>query len=84
MRLTQHAMEKCRLYGIEAETLLGALPIGERFLDLSRGGTLALVFAIEGRPWVAIVNPETESVITVYPTDQRTVESRRRSGRWMF
>ena len=83
MRLTQHAMEKCQAYEVEAASLLEALQIGETFIDLARGGTMVRIFKFLGRPWVAVLDPDTERVITLYPTDQRTVESRRRNGRWM-
>ena len=83
MRLTQHAMEKCQAYGVKATSLLEALQTGETFFDLERGGTMARTFRFLGRPWVAVLNPKTDSVITFYPTDQRTIESRRRNGRWM-
>jgi hypothetical protein len=83
MRLTQHAMEKCQAYGVEASSLLKALQMGETFIDLARGGTMVRIFKFLDRPWVAVLNPDRERVITLYPTDQRTVESRRRNGRWM-
>jgi hypothetical protein len=84
MRLTQHALEKCQLYGVGATELLEALQTGETLIDRNRGGSLIRVFSFQSRPWVAVLDPETDKVITVYPTDQITVESRRRSGRWMF
>ena len=83
MRLTQHTMEKCQAYGVEAASLLEALQIGETFIDLARGGTMVRIFKFLGRPWVAVLDTDTERVITLYPTDQRTVESRRSNGRWM-
>ena len=65
MVFSQHAREKCALYGVDPESLLNALSLGQTFLDLNQGGTRA-------------------RVITVYPTDQRTVEARRAGGRWVF
>jgi hypothetical protein len=76
-------MEKCQAYGVEATRLLEALQMGETFIDLVRGGTMVRIFEFLGRPWVAVLNPDTARVITLYPTDHRTVESRRRNGRWM-
>jgi len=84
MQLTRHAIEKCKTYGVNTEALLSAMQHGETFIDLSRGGSIAMVFVFQLRPWVAVLNLETEKVITVYPTDQRTVDARRGGGRWVF
>ena len=50
MRLTQHAMEKCKAYGVEASSLLEALQMGETFIDLARGGTMVRIFKFLDRP----------------------------------
>ena len=39
-----------------------------------------MVFVFQLRPWVAVLNLETDKVMTVYPTDQRTVDARRGRG----
>ena len=83
MQLTRHAIEKCETYEVDAAAVLSAMRSGETFLDLHRGGAVARLFRFRDRPWVAVLNPVTNKVVTVYPTDQRTVKARRRSGRWM-
>jgi hypothetical protein len=70
MEFSQHALDKCALYGVNPE--------------LVRGGSRARVFEFLERPWVAVLTPDDARVITVYPTDQRTVEARRAGGRWLF
>ena len=82
MQLTRHAIEKCLAYGIDAQLLLMACNRGERLIDLRHGETVIQVFTFQSRPWVAVVNPLWDTVITVYPTDLRTIRSRRSSGRW--
>ncbi|QPN71499.1 hypothetical protein [Synechococcus sp. CBW1108] len=42
------------------------------------------MFEFLDRPWVAVLTPDDTRVITVYPTDQRTVQARRAGGRWLF
>lgn len=69
MQFSQHALEKCALYGVNPELVGHALEAGETFLD---------------RSWVAVLTPDDARVITVHPTDQRTVEARRAGGRWLF
>ena len=39
-----------------------------------------MVFVFQLRPWVAVLNLETDKVMTVYPTDQSTVDARRGGG----
>ena len=46
MRLTQQAMDRCEAFGVEASSVLAALQTGE-------------TFRFFGRPWVAVLNPET-------------------------
>ena len=84
MQFSQHALEKCALYGVNPEQLLQALHEGQTFLDLNRGGSWARVFFFLDRPWVAVLTPDDARVITVYPSDQRTIEARRAGGRWVF
>jgi hypothetical protein len=84
LQFSQHALEKCALYGVSPELVRVALAEGETFLDLNRGGSRARVFDFLDRPWVAVLTPDDARVIPVYPTDQRTVEARRAGGRWLF
>ncbi len=63
MEFSQHALEKCTLYGVNPELVREALTVGETFLDFT---------------------PDDARVITVYPTDERTVPARRAGGRWLF
>lgn len=84
MQYSQHALDKCLLYGVTPQLVQDAPESGETFLDLNRGGSRARVFEFLDRPWVAVLTPDDARVITVYPTDQRTVEARRAGGRWLF
>ena len=54
MVLNQHAREKCALYGVDPESLLNALSLGQTFLYLNRGGSRARVFEFLDRPGVAV------------------------------
>jgi hypothetical protein len=84
MQFSQHALEKCALYGVHPQLVRNALAAGENFLDHNRGGSRARVFEFLDRPWVAVLTPDDARVITVYPTNQRTVQARRAGGRWLF
>jgi hypothetical protein len=77
MEFSQHALDKCPLYGDNPELVREALTSGETFLDLNRGGSQARVFEFLDRPWVAVLTPDDVRVITVYLTAKRTVQARR-------
>lgn len=51
MQFSQHALEKCALYGVNPELVRDALTAGETFLN--RGDSHARVFEFLDRPWVA-------------------------------
>ena len=86
MQLTRHAQDKLVTYGIEGARLASwraALREAESFLDASTGA-LGLLMEWEERPWVVILREDGETVVTTYPSDARTVMSRRGGGRWIF
>jgi hypothetical protein len=65
MQFSQHALDKCALYGVNPEIVQVALASGETFLDLNRGGSRARVFQFLDRPWVAVLTPDDARVITL-------------------
>ncbi|MFM7265577.1 MAG: hypothetical protein ACKOZW_08330 [Cyanobium sp.] len=86
MQLTRHAQDKLEAYGIEGDRLASweaALLAAEPFLDASSGAR-GLLMEWEVRPWVVILREDGEAVVTTYPSDARTVMSRRGGGRWIF
>ena len=48
MRLTQRAMDRCEAYGVGASSVLETLQTSD-------------AFRFFGRPWVAVLNPETDN-----------------------
>ena len=85
VELTRHAIDKLETYGIQNERLRSwweALQRGETFLDVTSGAT-GCVFWWEDRPWVVIFSQDGSTIVTTYPTDRRTVTSRRGGGRWI-
>lgn len=86
LQLTRHATAKLSTYGIEGERLTSwreALCSAERFVDVTTGAR-GLLMSWEGRPWIVILREDEETVVTTYPSDQRTVGNRRGGGRWIF
>lgn len=84
MEFTDHALLKCERYGIlPALVMSGIRTRSQTFLDTSKDGSRCTVFTMGGRPWVAVLTADESKVITVYPTDERTLENRQGGGRWL-
>lgn len=85
LQLTRHAADKLETYGIAGERLASwraALSSGEPFLDVSTGAR-GLVIRWEARPWIVILREDEMTVVTTYPSDERTVMNRFGGGRWI-
>ena len=52
MEYSQHALDKCTLYGANLELVREALADGEKFLDLKWGGIPARVFEFLPERWL--------------------------------
>jgi hypothetical protein len=83
--LSRHALTKLETYGIDGERLQSwwqAVQGGKRFLDLGTGAVVVLA-EWEHRPWIAILSQDGKRIVTLYPTDHRTVTNRLEAGRWI-
>ena len=75
LQLTRHAADKLETYGIAGERLVSwraALDSGEPFLDGSTGAR-RLVILGEDRAWIVILRANGSAVVTIHPSDERTV-----------
>jgi hypothetical protein len=83
MIFTQHALDKLDVYGISPEWVdeLTESPIHD-FRDVIEGSRIVVVKSQEILLAI-VVEPDGERVITVYRTDVRTIENRRKAGRWV-
>ncbi len=80
MEWSQHALEKLRIYEIASEAIEGA-SVRQELRDRESGALLQVV-EFQNRPWVMVISAESGKVMTVYPTDEKTLEHRIKSGRW--
>ena len=83
MNFTQHALDKLELYGLNPEDITDAArkPIHDLF-DRKENSKIRIV-QIEGMLIALVIAPGTENLITVYRTDERTIDNRREAERWI-
>ncbi len=83
MNFTQHALDKLDLYGILPEEIREAYRIVvQDFYDTKENSKVRIIH-VRQILLALIIDLETENLITVYRTDQKTVESRRKAKRWV-
>ena len=83
MRFTRHALDKLDLYGISPEEITeGCNRALHEFHDRT-GNTTIRIIRVQGILLVLVIIPDTENLVTVYRTDERTIENRRKAERWI-
>ena len=81
MNFTQHALDKLERYEInpvdvESSKLLYQLHDQTQKTDIN-------IIQISNTYLVLVTDPNTKNLITIYTTDQRTIDNRRKSKRWI-
>ena len=83
MKFTQHALDKLDLYGILPEEVIESCSsIVHDFYDRKERSGIRII-QVKGILLALVIAPETENLITIYRTDERTIDNRRKAGRWM-
>jgi len=80
MNFTQHALNKLELYEISPDAVEQGSPI-HTFYDEVQNTDIKIV-QIKEILFVLIMDPTTQNLITLYRTDQRTIDNRRKAKRW--
>lgn len=82
MNFTQHALDKLELYGLGPEDITDAArrPIYDLF-DRKEKSKIRII-RVKGILIALVIAPETENLITVYRTDERTISNRKEAERW--
>lgn len=82
MHFTQHALNKLERYELDPkeiarENLKPRYQLYDRIQE-----TNINIIQINHRYLVLVLDPNTQNLITVYTTDQKTIENRRKTKRW--
>ena len=81
MEFSKHALEKLKLYGLDTDIVREALKTSKvtECADTLKGSKIVVV-TIDGKFFSVVIKEQV--VITVYRTDLKKLNSRRRSKRW--
>lgn len=81
MNFTRHALDKLKLYAIDPGTVQKSNVI-HRFYDTTQSTAIHIV-RIAGVLFALVIDPNTENLITIYRTDQKTIDNRQKAKRWI-
>ena len=83
MKLTEHAVHKLEIYGINCEFALELIENSkEVFFDISENSFIR-IFEMQLIPFIAVISIESGNVITIYRTDNKTINNRAKKNRWI-
>lgn len=81
MNFTQHALDKLERYEINPVDVESSKPLYQLHDQTQK--TDINIIQISNIYLVLVTDPNTKNLITVYTTDQRTIDNRRKSKRWI-
>jgi len=83
MNLTQHALDKLEQYEIDSEEVEQKSQTPLHCLYDQTQETQIHIIQINNVYLVLVIDPNTQNLITVYTTNQRTIDNRRKTKRWI-
>ena len=81
MNFTQHALDKLKLYEIDPDTITKSHSL-YTFYDKTQSTDIKIIL-ITGILFTLVIEPDTKNLITIYRTDQKTIDNRQKSKRWI-
>ncbi len=81
MNFTQHALNKLKLYEIDPEAVTKSSSI-HTFYDKTQSTDIKII-RITGILFALVIDPDTKNLITIYRTDQKTIDNRQKIKRWI-
>ena len=82
MNFTQHALDKLEQYEIEPKEVEQKNQTPLYSLYDQKQETQIHIIQINNIYLVLVIDPDSQNLITVYTTNQRTIENRRKTKRW--
>lgn len=81
MNFTQHALNKLKLYEIDPDTITKSHSLYTSYdktqsTDIKIIRIMSILFAL-------VLDPDTKNLITIYRTDQKTIDNRKKRKRWI-
>ena len=81
MNFTQHALDKLKLYGIDPDAVTKSSSI-HAFYDKTQSTDIKII-RITGILFALVIDPDNKNLITIYRTDQKTIDNRQKTKRWI-
>ncbi len=81
MNFTQHALNKLKLYEIDPEAVTKSSSI-HTFYDKTQSTDIKII-RIMSILFALVLDPDTKNLITIYRTDQKTIDNRQKIKRWI-
>lgn len=81
MNFTQHALGKLELYEIDPADVETSRSI-HIFYDTTQSSDIKIV-RIADVLFALVIDPNTQNLITIYRTDRKTIDNRRKARRWI-
>ena len=81
MNFTQHALDKLTLYEIDQDVVTKSSAI-HTFYDKTQSTDIKII-RITGILFTLVIESDTKNLITIYRTDQKTIDNRQKRKRWI-
>lgn len=83
IEFSQHAIDKIAIYGISKSDVQQAMEQPILSCQDLRENSTVLIIAIEKTLFAVVISATTNNIVTVYRTDDKTIQNRRRKERWI-
>lgn len=83
MKFTQHALDKLDLYCIPTQVIADECKHAiHEFYDEKEHSNIKIIH-VKGVLLALVIDPVTDDLITIYRTDEKTINNRRKAKRWV-
>ena len=83
MEFTQHSLDKLAIYGISSDIIVKEVNKAiHAFYDEKEQSQIKII-SVKDKLLALVIDQVTDNLITVYRTDEKTINSRRRAKRWI-
>ncbi len=81
VKYSQHVLDKLERYALSWENVVDAHHVYE-FYDKKEDSKIRII-AVDSIFFALVIDPKTGKAITIYRTDEKTIQNRRRVKRWI-
>jgi hypothetical protein len=82
MELSEHAIDKLKIYDLDSKIVLELIEKSNDIYFDNNENSFIRIFEMQFKHFVAVISIESRDVITLYRTDEKTINNRINKGRW--